>query len=155
LYLKNDLRISIHQISFLFSLSAILIVLLQMPLTSALSQINAKINSAFGTIFICLGFAVLPLLHGIYVFIVASCLLWTIGEMIFFPATLKLMILLSGKKKGKIMGTYQLLLSLSALIAPLVGATLYSWSKDLIWYVCGVVGLVSSMAFLIIKTNHS
>jgi predicted MFS family arabinose efflux permease len=148
LFLKNQLLRSEKFISFLFMLSGLLIVCLQVPITNFFSNKNAYWVCALGALLICLGFFVLPWATSAGL-IILSCLLWTLGEIIFFPAQLAMTIRLSGKNKEKNMGIYQMVFSFASFLSPAIGTTVYGFSPYIIWYLSGAVGFIAATSFLL------
>jgi len=153
LFLKNEWHVSIHFLSLLFTLNGILIVLFQLPITHALNRYNSRIICASGTFFIGAGFAILTLSHTPILLAIFSCILWTVGEMIFFPPLLVLVLNLSGSQQGKSIGLYQFFFSLALLISPAFGTLCYSHDKNILWYLSGIMGIITSLSFLLNTKN--
>jgi MFS family permease len=154
LYLKNELEINVSLLSSLFTMNGLLIVLFQMPISSILSKKNTNVICSLGAILVCFGFAILPACHTIFM-VFLSCLMWTFGEIIFFPAIIALILKLPNKKKGRNIGLYQLVFSLSMLVSPSIGMFIYSYDKNLLWYLSGVVGIIVSLSFFLrIKSSE-
>lgn len=157
LYLTRDLNFDLKTISWLFTFSGATIALFQMPLTTWLRDINVHIACAVGALLICLGYFILPACNSILL-VYLSCGIWTLGEMIFFPALLSLVLKLSGNKKGKRIGIYQLINSLATFSAPAMGSVIYAYEKDLFWYLSGIIGVLVAISFFmtigILKNNE-
>lgn len=148
LYLARELQIDLQSISWLFAFSGLMIALFQMPLTTMLRNKNTHGVCAAGALLICLGYFILPICNSLLL-IYLSCAIWTLGEMVFFPALLLLVLKLSGSKKGKRIGLYQLINSLALFSAPAIGTVIYSYEKNLFWHASGVIGLLVAISFLI------
>lgn len=146
LFLKNNLNISIHFISMLFALNGILIAIFQMPITNRLSKQNTNYTCAIGAFLLSIGLAILPFCNS-KISLMISCSIWTLGEIIFYPAILALVIKLSGSKKGKSMGLYQLFFSLASFAAPVIGTTFYGYNKNYIWYASFILGIIITLYF--------
>jgi predicted MFS family arabinose efflux permease len=153
LYLKNELGISISLVSWLYAINGVLIAFFQMPISNFLKNKNISITCAVGALLISLGLASLPLCSNNY-FVIGSCIAWTLGEIIFFPAIVLLILKIPNKKRGKNIGLYQLISSISLFVSPALGMFVYSYDKNLLWYLMGIIGLLVSVAFVTaIKPN--
>jgi MFS family permease len=156
LFIKNNLNYDVSFISCLFTLNGIVIAFLQMPISSYLTRINTNLTCALGTFLLSMGLSILSICStksGV----IFSCILWTLGEIIFFPAILTLIIKLSGSKKGKSIGLYQLFFSFASFAAPTLGILSYGYDKNFVWYASGILGIVTTLYFLlsIKKTNDN
>lgn len=148
LFIKNNLHFSVSFISCLFTLNGVLIALLQMPISSYLTRINTNFTCALGTFLLSMGLSMLAFCSTKFG-VMMSCSIWTLGEIIFFPAILALIIKLSGSKKGKSIGLYQLFFSLSSFAAPTLGMLSYSYSNNLMWHISGILGIMTTLYFLL------
>lgn len=148
LYLHEFYKMTSAQIGMLFAINGALIVLIEVPLLNFINRYNLVIIAAIGSLLICLGFAILPLGSSFY-FAVLSCILWTLGEISFFPTTLTLFLnLIPQESKGPYMAMYQLPFSLSILLASYIGSSIYHYQHgDTLWFTCGVVGIVIVFGF--------
>lgn len=147
LFLKNQLLFNEKLISFIFTLNGLLIVLFQVPLTCYLKQHCSNRAYLYGVLFLCLGFG-MNVWFKSYDCILLSCILWTVGEMIFFPAHLANLMRANETHTGLSMGLYQVISSASQLGAPIVGTFLYALNPDYLWYSCIVIApciLLSSL----------
>lgn len=154
IYLKNEAHTSLHLLSLLFTLNGILIALFQMPVTNTLSKYNPNIACAIGTLLIGFGFAILSLFQLNTFLIILSCIFWTVGEIIFFPALLAVILRVSRNKKGKNMGIYQFVYSLALLVSPAFGTFIYDYDKNLFWHISGIIGIITCISFLL-NIRHS
>jgi MFS family permease len=72
-----------------------------------------------------------------------ACIIYTIGEMIFFSLS-HLICYQNGaeKKKGSSLGIYRMIYASSRVVGPTLGGLIYQqWSGDALWYICGFIGL--------------
>lgn len=128
-------------VSILFLLDTILIVLLQAPLSSLYSRYNPVVIMGLGAFLMGAGMLILSL-ASIFVTAIISCVLWTFGEMLFFP-TSQLICYANGgdKKKGQVIGLCQSIFALSAVIGPSLGGFLYVYANhNAMWYLSMGIG---------------
>lgn len=154
LFLKNTIRVSEKSISLIFTLNGLMIALFQVPITRYLKDNFSKDAYIYGAVLICLGFGMNAWFKS-YELILFSALIWTIGEMIFFPAQLAKLIRTTEKNKGLVMGFYQVVTSLSQLGAPIIGASLLMIGDDFLWYCCAIVAPLILLISLVMKNKFN
>jgi predicted MFS family arabinose efflux permease len=154
LFLKNQLFINEKYISLLFTLSGVMIACFQVPITNIFRNKNTNWVCALGAFLVCLGFLILPWATS-GALITLSCILWTVGEIIFFPAQLAMVIRLSGENKGRSMGIYQMVFSLASFLSPALGSTIYAYNQNILWYLCGLAGIIVVFSFLLSEKTTS
>ena len=147
IFLKNQLLLNEKDISLLFALSGIIIACFQVPITNIFRNKNTNFVCALGGLLVCFGFLVLVWAKS-DALITLSCILWTLGEIIFFPAQLAMIIRLSKKNKGRNMGIYQMIFSLASFVSPALGTTIYAYDQNILWYCCGFTGIIVVLSFL-------
>jgi MFS family permease len=149
IYLYNHYHINSQWYSFLFIINTLLIVLLQMPILTKLKDTNQYLVAGSGIFLIGLGLFVLPFAHS-YSFAIFSCLLWTTGEILVFAIIQTLFYEHAPERhKGKAMSVFQILIALANMIGPAIGMWMYSIGNgDLLWYLCGVLGLCSLLIYV-------
>jgi len=142
LYLYRYYHLNQQLFGHLFLLNCVLIVLLQIPLSSLLARINNYRVAAIGSICIGIGFALFAFDHQYWWALLATTI-WTIGEMIYFPMSQILTYDLSPHdKKGWGMGMYQFSYALGNIIGPAAGSfALAHHYPHITWLLAGVFGL--------------
>lgn len=142
IYLKEYYSAGPHILASLYFVNSMLIVLIEVPLLSYLSKVRQHILAAIGSLLICLGFGILPLSTHL-AFLYFSCVLWSIGEILFYPTILNLMLNTMKTNLERYNALYQSTYSLGVLISPIFGALLYSFNNgNLLWIVCDIIGLL-------------
>lgn len=142
IYLHDHYRLNEHLFSYVFLLNTILIVVFQVPLLSVLKNSNAMTLTGIGGFLIGIGFYLLPL-STVYMFALFSCIIWTVGEILFF-STMQVLIfdMASEKQKGKYMGIYQMLQAFSNMLGPFAGGYIYGFNNGkYLWQLCGLLGV--------------
>src|SRR5579883_3235077 len=134
----------IKGVSILFALNAFLIVLFQVPIGSYFSKYNKLLLVGSGALLLGLGFSLLSFPFT-FAIAVLSCMVYTIGEILFFSAA-QLMCYQYGPKKGHSVGFYRMIYACSRVVAPTGGTWAYKvWGGQMIWYLCGVIGMTCLM----------
>ena len=132
----------------MISLNGILIVLLELPLTSFTKHFAPRRVMALGFFLIGAGFAsnalprTLPLL-------VVTMVIFTFGEMIAMPISAAYVAdLAPAHQRGLYMGTYGLTWSFAFVCGPSLGMLLFSASRIGLWTTCGLLGLLATRIIL-------
>lgn len=134
-------------IGFLFTMNSLLVVLFQTPLVNKFSKSNSIHMMGIGAFFFALGMFMLVIPLG-FVWAVASCVVYTLGEMVFSAmAQLVCYDHAAADKKGRGLGLYQATNGFGLVVGPAVGAWVYQHAGDgALWYTCGGLGLFCLIA---------
>jgi MFS family permease len=128
--------------SILFILNATLIVLFQAPLVNSLANVNKIFLIGMGAFLLGLGMA---LLNFSFFFAIAilSCLITTLGEILFFSIAQLICYEKSPeKKKGLGLGTYRMIYAASRVAGPAAGGLVYQQSSaQELWLICFLLGV--------------
>ena|GEM_PF-4251611 len=142
IYLKETYHIQPNLLASLYFLNSLLIVLIEVPLLSYLARYKQHFLAAVGSLLVCVGFGILPFSHHVG-FAYFSCALWSIGEILFYPTILNLMLSTMKTNIEKYNALYQTTYSAGILISPIVGSLLYSIDNGtVLWITCDVIGIV-------------
>ena len=154
LYLVRDLHHKESLYGSLFVLNTLLIVAIEVPLNVAMSHWSARRANALGAFLIAIGFGALPFAHAIPA-IAASVVVWTFGEMVFFPAaTAYVAELAPAGRIGAYMGATSANFSLALILGPWIGTTLLdSRGSVFTWTTMLVVGL-AAMTILLLSSER-
>ena len=144
LFIVNDLSISNAAFGSLIAVNTVLIILIEVPLNSWMSNwkdINALV---FGALLTGLGFGMTAIADG-YSLLVATIVIWTFGEMIFFPAASSFISELAPpNKRGQFMGYYQMAFGFSFVAAPWIGTAIYEhFGAEILWISCFIFSLLT------------
>lgn len=128
--------------SILFILNAMLIVLFQAPLVNGLAKDNKIFLIGLGAFLLGLG---MVLLNFSFFFAIAilSCLITTLGEILFFSIAQLICYEKSpAKKKGLGLGTYRMIYAASRVVGPAAGGMAYQqFSGQGLWLICFLLGI--------------
>lgn len=143
-YLVDYYRLGANVIGWQFSLNAVLIVVLQIPISHRTEHWGARRQILTGSLLLAFGLGILPLGNGVF-FVSLSTVLWTLGEILFLPA-LHLLVMQFAQlgKSGHYFGVFSMCWSGSALVSPLLGGQLYGmFGGHSIWVVTAMLAVFS------------
>jgi len=124
----------------------LMIVLLQLPVTRWLKRFPQGQILAVSSTVIGLGFAVMLFGHSLAVYVV-SVTVWTLGEIGNTPTFSSIVARMAPTElRGRYQGFYQLAWSGSAVLAPLIGGTLYAeFGGTPVWIGCLVLAAAAGL----------
>jgi predicted MFS family arabinose efflux permease len=148
LYLKERYGLPENLIGAMFSLNALLIVALEMPLVRVLEGRRRLVVAAAGSLLVGTGFALMPLGAGVG-FAALTVAVWTFGEMLVLPFTNSAVAQRADpRSRGSYMGAYTMAFAVSFILAPVVGTRVYQGlGPETLWYGVGVAGVVLAAGF--------
>jgi len=124
LYLVRDLHYRESFYGGLFVLNTLLIVALEVPLNTAMARWPARPTMALAAVLVAVGFGALGAAHAPLP-IALTVVVWTFGEMIFFPtATAYVAELAPAGRTGEYMGAFAGTFSLALIVGPWLGVVL-------------------------------
>jgi MFS family permease len=149
LYIVNNLGYSPAVFGTLSAINTVIIIFLEVPLNNALSGWTFRKTLAAGALLCGLGFgsmaysATIPLLA-------VSIILFTFGEMIYFPVTAAYVSNTAPKQKmGEYMGYLQMTFSLSFLLGPWLGTVILgNYGSVILWTGALFFGFFSALMML-------
>ena len=145
LYLVRDLRYRESSYGGLFVLNTLLIVALEVPLNTSMARWPARPTMALAAVLIAVGFGALGVAHA-PLSIASTVVVWTFGEMIFFPtATAYVAELAPAGRTGEYMGAFAGTFSLALIVGPWLGVALLDRvGAPLTWTAMLVCGLAAA-----------
>ena len=124
LYIIRDLHLSESDLGLLFSINTLLIILVEVPLNTAMAHWPHRQAVALGALLSGIGFGALMFAKGFWS-VAATVIIWTFGEMILFPSSSAYVAdLAPAEKRGVYMGLYVMTFSVAFMIGPWVGVTI-------------------------------
>ena len=146
LFLVRELGLSPSFYGLLFTLNTLVIVVFEVPLSARLGLGPRVRTLSVGAMLLGLGFAAHGLAGGRGV-LVAATLVWTIGEMILFPAAAAYVTEAAPPGRlGAYMGAYQAAIAAALLVGPWAGtAILGRWGADAVWTATAVCGVLAAL----------
>lgn len=136
LYLRDHYQMANWHIGLMFAVNTVVIVFCEMLLVDHVKSWPSVRTIAVGAWLACIGMGILPFGTSV-TFCVFAMLVLTLGEMLAFPLAAAFVGNRSAPgAEGRYMGWYTMVFSLSALLGPTLGATVYELSPDGLWYLC-------------------
>jgi predicted MFS family arabinose efflux permease len=151
LYIREVYQLKENAIGQLIAVNTVQIVLIEMLIIHALRGHDPARVARVGVLALCAGFALMPFGRG-FLYGAFTVVVWTFGEILTLPL---LVTLVAGRAGPAGQGRYQGLLTLSFALATIVGPLLGSWiynsaGPDMLWFGCGVLGVVLAAGFTLL-----
>jgi predicted MFS family arabinose efflux permease len=145
-YIVRDLHFRESFFGGLFVINTLMIVALEVPLNIAMGRWPARPTVMLATALIAVGFGALGVAHGSLA-IMATVVIWTFGEMIFFPTSGAYVAELAPDgKRGEYMGAFSSSFSLALIIGPWAGTALLDhFGGPVTWAAMLVCGLSATL----------
>lgn len=134
---------------YLLGLNGLMIVALELPLTSWTRRFNPQHMMALGYSLVGMGLALLAFDTSLPI-LVLSIVILTIGEMIALPISSSYVAELAPENmRGRYMGFFGFSWSLAISAGPMIGLWVFAYSPETLWLLCGLTGLASAWIILI------
>jgi MFS family permease len=128
--------------------NGLLIVVAELPLTSATMRFDARRVMALGYVLTGVGFAMNAVSHTIFALWIAMTV-FTVGEMISQPtASAYIARLAPERMRGRYMGVLALAWNGAGILGPQLGFRLFAIDPLLVWLVCGLLGFLAAGVIL-------
>jgi predicted MFS family arabinose efflux permease len=155
IFVVNDLGYTTAAFGLFSAVNTVLIIFAEVPLNQWMSGWKYK-NALFtGALFTSIGFGAMALVTE-STGLVITIIIWTIGEMIFFPVTASYVSEIAPpEKRGEYMGYYQMTFSLGFMIGPWLGTEIYErFGAFNLWLIIMGIGLISTCMMLFVKEKN-
>jgi len=156
LYIVNELHYSEATFGIMMSINTIMIVLIEVPLNNAMANWDDRKSMVLGSLLAAVGFGMMALSSSL-VWLVFTIVIWTFGEMIFFPSSASYSTVISPEqKRGEYMGYYQMVFSFAFMFGPWLGAVvLDKLNSTILWGGAFVLASISTVMFsLMLKRSE-
>ena len=156
LYIVNDLGFTTAAFGLFGAINTVLIILVEVPLNNWMANTSYRKSLMIGAMLAGIGFGSFALSTNA-ITIAISIIIFTFGEMIFFPTTAAYTSEIAPlKRRGEYMGYYQMTFSFAFSAGPWLGTVVYeNYGSIILWSGAFVFGLITSVLMLLIKTNPS
>jgi MFS family permease len=150
-FLRDEHGIPASGYGTIISINAAMVVLLQFPITRRAERKPPMLMMALGAFFIAAGLALYGFVETFWWFAVAIAIL-TIGEMISIPISNSVVARFAPEEmRGRYNFIYGLSWGVSFAVGPyLAGRIMDNYDPNLLWYMCGIVGMLSVLGFLVL-----
>ena len=143
LFLVRDLHFTEAGFGALLAINTVIIILVEVPLNSAMADWSHRRSLALGALLVGAGFGALVFVRGDFG-AAATIVLWTFGEMILLPASAAFVSDIAPREQsGAYMGLYTMGFSVALAIGPWLGTqTLDNFGSAAVWigtFCCGCI----------------
>jgi MFS family permease len=126
------------------ALNGVIVVLLELPITSWTGRRSRTRMVALGAVLIGLSFASLVVATSIPA-LAGMVLVWTLGEIISSPVSSAFVADRSPEHaRGRYQASLGVMFAMGAVVGPTIGTAAYDVSPDVLWIGCGVAGVLSA-----------
>lgn len=152
LFIVSDLGFSNAVFGFLTAVNTVLIIFIEVPLNDSMRNWDDRKSLALGALLSGVGFGLMAFTNTIPP-IVFLIVIWTFGEMIFFPSSGEYIAKIAPEKqRGEYMGYFQMSFSFAFMVGPWLGTTVLDhYGAFNLWIGCLVFGLISTVMMLRLK----
>lgn len=150
-YLRDTHGVSPANYGILMSINAIIVVFLQIWVSSKTSKQSPMMMMALGTFIYAIAFPIYGFASTYIMFILAIILI-TFGEMIVMPVATALVAKLAPEDmRGRYMAMFGFSWHIPSIGAPIIaGLVLDNLNPSLLWYLCGIIASVATLGFYLI-----
>jgi len=155
LYLVKDLHFQTSTFGMLIAVNTVLIIFVEVPLNTAMTNWSEKKSLALGALLIGIGFGSTAFVSNVIPLII-TIIIWTFGEMIMFPSSSAFAAEISPpNRRGEYMGYFQMSFSLAFTLSPWLGTLVYdNYGGKAVWLASFAVSAVSAAALLLMPAKR-
>lgn len=155
LYIVDDLGYTTAAFGLFGSINTVLIIIAEVPLNNLMNATPYKKSLIIGALLAGIGFGSFAI-STTAIPLVISIIIFTFGEMIFFPtATAYISEISPSDRRGEYMGYYQMTFSFAFSAGPWLGTVVYeNYGSVILWSGALVFGLISTVLMLFIKDKN-
>ena len=159
LYIVSDLGYTTAAFGLFGSINTILIIIAEVPLNNWMNDTPYRKSLIIGALFAGIGFGGFAIATTTFPLVIAI-IVFTIGEMIFFPITAAYTSEIApADRRGEYMGYYQMTFSFAFSAGPWLGTVVYeNYGSVILWSGAFVFGLITAALMFFVKerqTNNS
>lgn len=152
LYIVDDLKYSTAAFGLLSAINTVLVIIAEVPLNNMMSNMSYRKSMFIGALFAAVGFGAMAVARDTTPLII-TIIVWTVGEMIFFPVTAAYASEVTPpQKRGEYMGYFQMTFSFAFSAGPWLGTVIYqNYGSVILWSGALVMGLITTTLMLFVK----
>jgi MFS family permease len=146
LYIVSDLNYTTAAYGLLVAINTVLIIIVEVPLNNMMNNVSYKKSLITGALLTGIGFGATALAVNTVPLII-TIIIWTFGEMIFFPVSASYAAEIApSNKRGEYMGYYQMTFNLAFSAGPWAGTVIYqNFGSSVLWLWTLIFGLISAV----------
>ncbi len=155
-FLLESYNITPDRYALLLSINAFMVVVMQFGITRRISKFPPMLTMTLGTAFYAIGFAMYGFVGTYSLFILAMVVI-TIGEMIVSPVAQALVASFAPEHmRGRYNAIFGMLVwGIPFAVGPLLaGNIMEKLGPNMLWYICGIIGTLSTLAYLALHRVH-
>jgi predicted MFS family arabinose efflux permease len=154
LYMREVYGLAENRIGQLVMINTLLIVSLEMLLIHWIGKRSLARFIAISFLLTGVGFALMPFGRG-FLYAALTVAVWTFGEMLSMPLLGSLIASRTGPgSMGRYMGMFSFAFSLSMILGPVIGTSVYGkFGPTALWVGCGVTGCFLYVAFSLLSRS--
>jgi MFS family permease len=147
-FLRDIHNITEQGFGYLLSLSAVMVVLLQFPITRWIKRYRPLMVMAAGTLLYAIGFMMYGFVNTYYHFILAIMII-TIGEMLVSPVAQAIVARMAPEDmRGRYMAVFNFCWIVPIAFGPLLAGLVMDFADpNYVWYAAGLLGLIAGALF--------
>jgi MFS family permease len=128
----------------LLSLNGLLIIAIELPLTSYTRKLASHLAITVGSALIAVGFGLTALASSLGL-LAFTVVVWSFGEMALSPVRQAYVASLAPTaERGRYLGALGVTRSLGQIVASVLGTVLFTWNAHGFWLLCGLIGMVAA-----------
>jgi MFS family permease len=149
LFFVRYLRLPVSLYGLVFTINTLIIVVLEVPLNTAMARWQHRHTLALGAILYAVGFGSFAFVSHVPA-IIACVVIWTFGEMIFMPGSAAYVSEIAPTDRlGEYMGLYTMSFSIAFSAGPWIGAqVLQRWGPAVLWAAAFGSGCLSTLLLI-------
>ena len=156
LYIVDDLGYTTAAFGLFGAINTVMIIFLEVPLNNWMNDTPYKKSLIIGALLAGIGFGGFAIANTVVPLVIAI-MVFTFGEMIFFPITAAYTSEIApANKRGEYMGYYQMTFSFAFSAGPWLGTVVYQhYGSVILWIGALLFGLITAGLMIFVKTNPS
>ena len=156
LYIVDDLGYTTAAFGLFSAINTVLIIIVEVPLNNWMNDTPYRKSLIIGALLAGIGFGGFAISTTV-VPLVISIIVFTFGEMIFFPITAAYTSEIApADRRGEYMGYYQMTFSFAFSAGPWLGTVVYeNYGSVILWSGALVFGLITASLMFFVKSNPS
>jgi MFS family permease len=154
LFIVKNLGFTEAAFGSLMAINTVMIIFIEVPLNNFIIKWTHNKALSLGAFLCAIGFGGMVFTTNIYGLII-TIVIWTFGEMIFFPSSAAYMSEISPPERGgEYMGYYQMTFSFCFMLGPWLGTVVFQdFGASVLWSATFVLGSISALMMFKIKTK--